>query len=546
MSIISNSSIRRHLILIIMLVSCISVVITTVPISIIGVINLENNIREELDVSASIVGDRNISALEFDVYDRVNDNLGVLSVKQQITLGCLYDKKIIKVEDSTNTIIDTTGEALLNEPQAPTGVISDDGNFQEVGKFSNKLYNEVACPSSITPRMLEENDRIKLMKPLFGKDKAIAGYIYLESTLESINVYIKKQIWIASTVALTAFLVSYLLAISLQRRVSNPILQLSDIARQVTERKDYSIRAKQLGDPLKNNKNELVILTHSFNNMLSEIGSRDQQLKQQNTDLEKARDAAEGANLAKSQFLANISHELRTPLNAIIGFSSIFMNQLFGPLGDQKYLEYANDINESGIHLLEIINDILDLSKAEAGKLTLNFEDIHVAKAIQKCVSLLSDRATKANVTIHTDVPKHLPLLEADRLRFVQIVLNILSNAVKFTSEAGHVYVSVETKGAGGAVTDFVVTIRDTGIGMSPEDLDKAFQSFGQVDSGLNRKYEGTGLGLPLTQKLLELHNGSIKIESELGKGTTVYLTFPATVSQALKADHAGFTAPTL
>jgi two-component system cell cycle sensor histidine kinase PleC len=323
--------------------------------------------------------------------------------------------------------------------------------------------------------------------------------------------------------------VSWFLAVNLQHAISRPILSLAATAREISQNKDYTIRAPFLGDPKSHDKNELVILTESFNTMLSEINERNQQLKQQNAELEKARDAAESANRAKSQFLANISHELRTPLNAVIGFSSILMNQLFGPLGEQKYLEYARDINESGTHLLDIINDILDLSKAEAGKLMLNYEEVHIGKAINKCVTILSERAARGKVVVVTDIPKMLPPLMADRLRFIQVVLNILSNAIKFTDEGGKIYITARAEDKNGEIESIVLTIRDTGIGLSPQDIQKAFQSFGQVDSGLNRKYEGTGLGLPLTRKLMELHRGHIDIESEQGKGTLVTLTFPAT-----------------
>lgn len=318
-----------------------------------------------------------------------------------------------------------------------------------------------------------------------------------------------------------------MLAIHLQKTISQPILSLADTARQVSIHKDYKIRAKKIGDTKKEFNNELVILTDAFNDMLTEIGEREQQLSNKNVELERAKDIAEGANRAKSQFLANISHELRTPLNAIIGFSSILMNQLFGPLGDQKYLEYAKDINESGAHLLDIINDILDLSKAEAGRLTLNYEELHIARSVNKCLTILNERAAKGKVALSIDVPKSLPPLVADRLRFIQIVLNVLSNAIKFTGEGGKVSLTVSTREVAGEVTHFVITVVDTGIGMAKKDIDKAFQSFGQIDSGLNRKYEGTGLGLPLTKKLMDLHYGEITIESELGKGTSVTLVFP-------------------
>ena len=493
MLVLKNTSIRQRLTLIIMGISCVSVLVTTLTISVIGVYSLRANIVSELDISATIVGDRNRAALTFGKQDQAISNLSILGVKPPIVQACLYDSE-----------------------------------GKEFAAYINPKYRGgVTCPATMQARATITKDRIELMKVIEG-DFGITGYIYLESTLEQIEDYIKKQTKIAMTVALGAFLLSYLLAINLQKAISQPLLHLASVARHVTEHKDYSVRAKQQGDPRQENKNELTILTHSFNNMLTEIGARDKQLKAQNVELERSRDLAESSNRAKSQFLANISHELRTPLNAIIGFSSILMNQLFGALGDAKYLEYAKDINESGTHLLDIINDILDLSKAEAGKLALAFEEVHVAKAIQKCITIMTERAEKGEVKVSAHIPKTLPPLVVDRLRFIQIILNVLSNAVKFTNPGGTVSVGVDTKDVGGAITHFVVMVKDTGIGMTQADIDKAFQSFGQVDSGLNRKYEGTGLGLPLTKKLIELHNGNIDIQSEIGKGTTVTLTFPA------------------
>jgi signal transduction histidine kinase len=500
MMVMKNASIRQRLTYLIMSISFISVLLTTLAISIIGVYSLRLNILNELDVSASIVGSRNTAALNFDTYDQTENNLSVFSVKQPIMQACLYDHKSLSGE-----VIDKL-----------------------VGRYGNKDHPNSGCPSSLQERTLVGDEHIEVMRPIFTNNGEKIGLIYIESTLEQITSYIEKQTTIALLVSIAALAVSYLLAINLQNAISKPILSLAATARQVSIDKDYSVRAAPLGNPKEEFNNELVILTNSFNDMLTEIGARDQQLKKQNVDLERAKDLAESANRAKSQFLANISHELRTPLNAIIGFSSILMNQLFGPLGDQKYWEYAKDINESGAHLLDIINDILDLSKAEAGKLILNYEEVHIGKSINKCVTILTERAEKGKVTVTTDVPKTLPALVADRLRFIQIMLNILSNAVKFTGEGGKVHVTARTQETNGEISHIIFTVQDSGIGMSNEDIEKAFQSFGQVDSGLNRKYEGTGLGLPLTKKLMEIHYGSIGLESELGKGTLVTLTFPA------------------
>jgi signal transduction histidine kinase len=492
MRLFRNHSIRQRLTSIIMSVSFISVMLTTFAISVIGVYNLQNSIIEELTVSASIVGDRNTAALVFEDRKQAESNLNVFSVKQTIVQACLYDVK---------------GEVFA--------------------RYANFLHRPKDCPLNFNERTTIEGDRIELLKTV-DKIHDKIGYIYLESTLDDIHNYIAKQTTIALTVALAALMVSYILAVGLQKNISGPILSLADTARQVSLRKDYNIRAIPIGDAEREPNNELIILSSAFNEMLSEIEAREQRLRKQNLELEKAKDIAESANRAKSQFLANISHELRTPLNAIIGFSSILMNQLFGPLGDQKYLEYSKDINESGAHLLDIINDILDLSKAEAGKLSINYEEVQISKSINKCLTILGERAVKNNIMITTDIPKTLPLLIADRLRFIQILLNIMSNAIKFSNEGGKVSIAVRTKEQDGNITHFVITITDTGIGMSKEDLDKAFQSFGQIDSGLNRKYEGTGLGLPLTKKLMDLHYGAIEMQSELGQGTTVILTFPS------------------
>ncbi len=493
MRILKNSSIKQRLTFIIMAISSFSILLTTLSISVIGVYNLRANIVSELDVSASIVGDRNAAALLFNDNSQAESNLNVFSVKQAIVQACLYNK---------------------------------DGSF--FVRYANKeIGYEPQCPTDITTRTLIKGEHIELTKPITKNGDKI-GYIYLESTLEEVNSYIQKQTGIAVTIILVGLIFSYFLAIGFQRSISRPILSLADTARQVSLHKNYSIRAAKLGDATSEFKNELVILTDSFNEMLSEIDARNVQLKKQYDELEKAKDAAENANRAKSQFLANISHELRTPLNAVIGFSSILMNQLFGPLGDNKYMEYAKDINDSGVHLLDIINDILDLSKAEAGKLELNYEEVHIGKAINKCITIITERAQRGGVSVSTDIPKMFPPLVVDRLRFIQIVLNILSNAVKFTNKDGKVHISVRSKETEGEITSFMVMVQDTGIGMSKEDINHAFQSFGQVDSGLNRKYEGTGLGLPLTKKLMELHHGTIAIDSELGKGTLVTLTFPA------------------
>ena len=241
-------------------------------------------------------------------------------------------------------------------------------------------------------------------------------------------------------------------------------------------------------------------------------------------ELVAARRAAEAANAQKSDFLAKISHEIRTPLNAIIGFSEVMMEERFGPIGNDRYRAYLRDIHVSGAHLLSLINDLLDLSKIEAGKLELKSESVAVNEVIQECVALMQPQANRERIIIRTSLSADLPNVVADPRSIRQIILNLLSTAIKFTRAGGQVIVATALEDSG----EVVVRIRDTGIGMSEKDIETAMKPFRQVATS-GRQREGTGLGLPLTKALVEANRATFAIDSVPNQGTLVRITFPTT-----------------
>ncbi|WP_120498486.1 PAS-domain containing protein [Kiloniella sp. EL199] len=229
------------------------------------------------------------------------------------------------------------------------------------------------------------------------------------------------------------------------------------------------------------------------------------------------------ASRSKNEFLANMSHELRTPLNCIIGFSELLKNESFGPLGQERYKDYCADINNAGVHLLEVLNDILDVSKLETGDMGLLETEVDLSAIIESSVTMLSNRADSQNISLVTEIPNDLPYLYADARRVKQVLINLLSNAVKFSIDEGEVIITASV----GKKGNISLTVADKGIGISDEDLAKVVDPFHQVSEALTRNHEGTGLGLHIVNSLVELHGGQVVIESELGVGTSVCVSFP-------------------
>jgi two-component system cell cycle sensor histidine kinase PleC len=257
---------------------------------------------------------------------------------------------------------------------------------------------------------------------------------------------------------------------------------------------------------------------------VSDLVERGDELARSQRDLRLAKEQAEVASRTKSQFLANMSHELRTPLNAIIGFAEVIERELFGPVGIAQYTKYAADIHRSGQHLLSLINDILDLSKVEAGRFEIVEQDFALVEPIDEAMRLLEIRAQKAGLVMCSEIGSDVAHIYADRKLVSQALLNLLSNAVKFTPSGGQIRIAARRQSSDG---DLLISVNDTGIGMAPEEIPRALEPFGQIDGTLTRRYDGTGLGLTITKVFVEMHGGTLTLDSEKGRGTTATMRLP-------------------
>ncbi len=396
------------------------------------------------------------------------------------------------------------------------GHLAFSSTIEEIGRAAPQLDQAVstAMSGTVSSALLRRDDYImpsgalqdrylvETHLPILGEDNTVQGIFELHTDVTDLMVRIRETISGMVIVILLASCSLYGALFLIVRRADGIMKeQYQDLlgSRESIQARNDELQ-REITERIRVEK-ELISATH----------------------------AAEAANKAKSEFLANMSHELRTPLNAVIGFSETMLQEIFGPIRNRKYVDYIRDIGDAGRHLLAIINDILDLSKVEAGEDELDENDIEVGENISSCLMLVRSWAEKAEVSLLTEMPEERTEIRADRRKFRQMLLNLVSNAIKFTPAGGTVKIRAWRDTAGGCV----IQVSDNGIGMAPGDIPKALAAFGQVDSGLARQFEGTGLGLPLAKHFADLHGATLDIESELGTGTTVTVRFGAFIEAA-------------
>lgn len=515
---LQNLSIKRKLMLIIMLTSSVALILSSVSFLIYDLMSFRRQLSQDLMTQAEIIGFNSGAAMAFKDEAAATATLSALKAKEDVVAAALY---------------------------SPKGKI-----------FAHYFQANKSLPSSLPLRSQESTYRfeggyLQVFQQVTMNGERV-GTLYLLSDMRQWNIRAKRYTGIIVIVVLICGSLALLLSSKLQKLISKPILHLEDTMRTVSSNKNYEIRATRFyGD-------EIGRLIDGFNTMLSEIQLRDTALQRANNELQTstheleveivhrkrtqeelltAKQAAEQASRAKSAFLANMSHELRTPLNAIIGYSEMLEEEMQDSGKISNVLDLQK-IQAAGKHLLALINDVLDLSKIEAGKMQLNIEAFEIASMIEEMVTTLKPAIAKNANEFQLRMPEHIGTMRADVTKVRQILLNLLSNACKFT-DRGTISLDVDRLRSAGQ--DWIrFRVGDTGIGISAEQQENLFQEFAQADISIARKYGGTGLGLAISHRFVQLMKGRITVESAPGQGAvfTVHLPVQATTEQVESARY--------
>lgn len=516
----SHISIKQKLNLIITFTSWITLLAASIAFMAKDTITFRQTLINDTSSLAQVIGTNSSGALVFDDRRAAEKNLSALHAKPHVFFACIYNRD---------------GKVFATYHPGSPGPDLVPPQPQKTGYYFKDKY-------------------LFLFHRIYLEEEMI-GTVFIQYDLAEIRSRMKQSAGIVAVIISVAFLLAMLLSILLQRIISEPVLNLAQTARTISQQKDYSVRAT------KQSQDEIGTLIDGFNEMLAEIQDRDNELKRHKENLEEevARRtaelenqrtalqdalnraeqlaiAAEAANSAKSEFLANMSHEIRTPMNAILGLAEL----LDSLISDKKQKNYLETIKSSGKNLLTIINDILDLSKIEAGKMEIHYEPVNpypLFHEIKDIFSLsISRKGLEFVMNIAPDIPESLLL---DDIRLRQILFNLVGNAVKFT-ERGQIKLSarkVQHQNGPGTI-DLLIAVEDTGIGIDPESHDKIFEAFRQQDGQSTKKYGGTGLGLTISRRLAEMMGGTISVQSRVNEGSTFEITLRGVLIATAGGQH--------
>ena len=501
MTIFSTQSFKAKINKSILAASALTILIASVVMLVVQFFDFHAQIEREQKVIAQILASNVSAAIVFEDQETIEESIAAVAANPTTRAAYVFDQN--------GKQLGAWVRAGLKKPEfgAPySGVLSND-RIQKTRR-GETLYTQAP---------------VQIYTDTVGSVQIVTG-------LEGYRMALLLFVAIAALVLALSFLATYAFADKIAKTATSPVEALSEAMAHIKKTRDYSARVQKISN------DEFGQLTDNFNAMLEEIRLRDSQLAEVVEELEDAKDAAEQANVAKSQFLANMSHELRTPLNAIIGYSEIVTEDLEDADLDDSIAD-VKKINKAAHHLLGLINEVLDLSKIEAGKMTLDVHEVDVYDLLNDVVATVEPLAAKKSNKLIVNAANAPKKLYSDSVKIKQCLLNLLSNACKFT-EQGSVTLNVDTKLAdGGEPEKAVITVIDTGIGMNQEQLSTLFEAFVQADASTTRKYGGTGLGLVITRKLAQLLGGDIQVESESGRGSTFRLEFPVNASGLKEAE---------